>query len=332
MKALLSRATGGPETLEVGDLPDPQAGPGQVRIAVKACAVNFPDVLMIVDKYQFRPERPFAPGGEIAGIVDQVGEGVADWKVGDRVIASTGTGGMAEKVIVEPARIYALPEGRSFKEGAALLMTYGTTIHALVDRGGIKEGDVLLVLGAAGGVGMAAVELGKAFGAKVIAAVSSEEKAAACREAGAEGTVVYGRAPFDKDQSKALADQFKAAVGPNGADLIYDAVGGDYCEPALRSIAWEGRYLVIGFPAGIPKLPLNLTLLKSCDVRGVFWGAHAMREPEHNRGNIARLFRLWADGKISPRVTASFPLAEGGKAIAMLEERKAIGKVVVTID
>jgi NADPH:quinone reductase len=323
MKALLSRATGGPETLELGELPDPVAGPGQVRIAVKACAVNYPDVIVIVDKYQFRPERPFAPGGEISGIVDQVGDGVTEWKVGDRVIASTSMGGMAEKVVVAPSSIYALPDGRSFEEGASLLMTYGTTIHALVDRGDIKEGDVLLVLGAAGGVGMAAIELGVAFGARVVAAVSTEEKAAACRAAGA---------PFDKDQSKALADKFKAAVGPNGADLIYDAVGGDYCEPALRSIAWEGRYLVIGFPAGIPKLPLNLTLLKSCDVRGVFWGAHVMRSPDQNRASIARLFRLWADGKISPKVTATFPLERGGEAITMLESRQAIGKVVVTID
>jgi NADPH:quinone reductase len=332
MKALLSRATGGPETLEVGDLPDPVAGPGEVLIAVKACAVNFPDVLMIVDKYQVRPERPFAPGGEIAGIVEAVGEGVTDWKPGDRVIASTGTGGMAEKVVVNPARIYALPEGRSFEEGAALIMTYGTTIHALVDRGDIKEGDVLLVLGAAGGVGMAAVELGVAFGARVIAAVSSEEKAVACKAAGAHDTLIYGRGPFDKDESKALAARFKAVVGPNGADIIYDSVGGDYCEPALRSIAWEGRYLVIGFPAGIPKLPLNLTLLKSCDVRGVFWGAYAMREPEKNRTSITRLFRLWADGRISPRVTETFPLARGGDAIAKLEARTAIGKLVVTID
>jgi NADPH:quinone reductase len=332
MKALLSLATGGPETLEVGELPEPLAGPGQIRIAVKACAVNYPDVLIIADRYQFKPERPFAPGGEIAGIIDAVGDGVTGWKVGDRVIASTGNGGMAEKVVVAPSSVYALPDGRSFEEGASLLMTYGTSIHALVDRGDIKEGDVLLVLGAAGGVGLAAVELGVAFGAKVVAAVSSEEKAEAAKKAGATSTVIYGRAPFDKDQSKELANAFKAAVGPNGADIIYDAVGGDYCEPALRSIAWEGRYLVIGFPAGIPKLPLNLTLLKACDVRGVFWGAHVMRDPEHNRSNIARLFRLWADGKIAPRVTETFPLARGGDAIAKMERREAIGKLVVTID
>ncbi len=332
MKALLSKAPGGPETLVVEEIAAPVAGPGQILIAVKACAVNFPDVLVIEDKYQFRPERPFAPGGEIAGVVEAVGEGVTDWKVGDRVITGTSMGGMSEKVVVSAGAVYRLPDERSFVEGASLLMTYGTTIHALVDRGDMKEGDVLLVLGAAGGVGMAAVELGCAFGARVVAAVSSEEKAAACKAAGAHETIIYGQAPFTKDESKALAETFKKAVGANGADVIYDAVGGDYCEPALRSIAWEGRYLVIGFPAGIPKLPLNLTLLKSCDVRGVFWGAFTVREPERNRANINRLFRLWADGKISPLVTETFPLERGGDAIAKLAARKAIGKLVVTLD
>jgi NADPH:quinone reductase len=332
MKALLSRTPGGPETLELSDVADPVAGPGQVLIAVKACSVNYPDVLVIEDKYQFRPERPFAPGGEISGVIEALGEGVTDWKIGDRVISGTSMGGMAEKVVVPAAAIFALPAERSFAEGASLLMTYGTTIHALVDRGDLKEGETLLVLGAAGGVGMAAVELGVAFGARVVAAVSTEEKAAACRAAGAHATVIYGRAPFDKDQSKALAEAFKKAVGPNGAHVIYDGVGGDYCEPALRSIAWEGRYLVIGFPAGIPRLPLNLTLLKSCDVRGVFWGAFAAREAERNRANITRLFRLWAENRISPLVTETFPLDRGGDAIAKMAARGAIGKLVVTME
>jgi NADPH:quinone reductase-like Zn-dependent oxidoreductase len=210
-------------------------------------------------------------------------------------------------------------------------MTYGTSIHALVDRGRIQEGDRLLVLGASGGVGIAAVELGKALGARVVAGVSSEEKAQIAREAGADDVVVYGYQPFDKDASKALANQFKEAVGPDGANIVYDAVGGDYCEPALRSIAWEGRYLVVGFPAGIPRLPLNLTLLKSCDVAGVFWGAFVMREPERNRAHIARLFRLWDQGKISPRVTGTYALEDGGKAIAKLGDRSAVGKLVVTL-
>ncbi|WP_182912046.1 NADPH:quinone oxidoreductase family protein [Sphingomonas cavernae] len=331
MKALLSKAVGGPETLVVDEIADPTPGAGQLLVAVKACAVNYPDVLIIEDKYQFKPPRPFAPGGEIAGVVEAVGEGVTDWKPGDRVIAVPGSGGMVEKIVIPAASAFRLPEGRSFTEGSALLLTYATTIHALVDRGHLKEGETLLVLGAAGGVGLAAVELGKAFGARVVAAVSSEEKAEAVRAAGADEVVVYGRGPFDKDQSKALADEFKAAIGPNGADVIYDPVGGDYCEPALRAIAWEGRYLVVGFPAGIPRLPLNLTLLKSCDVCGVFWGAFAARDPKANQAHVARLFRLWETGQIAPKVTGTYPLEKGGDAIAQMAARKVIGKVVVTI-
>jgi NADPH:quinone reductase-like Zn-dependent oxidoreductase len=331
MRALLSTAPGGPETLTLSELPDPVAGRGQVVIAVKACAINFPDVLIIEDKYQFKPERPFAPGGEIAGVIDAVGEGVEGWQVGDRVIAMLGHGGLCEKVIADPAKLYRLPEGRSFAEGASLILTYGTTIHALLDRGHIAAGQTLLVLGAAGGVGLAAIELGKAFGARVVAAVSSDEKAAAARDAGADETLVYARAPFDKDQSKALAEQFKAAVGKGGADVIYDPVGGDYAEPALRSIAWEGRYLVVGFPAGIPRLPLNLTLLKSCDVCGVFWGAFASRDPKANQAHIETLFALWKDAKIAPRVTEVFAFEEGGKAIAKMAARNAIGKLVVEV-
>ncbi len=331
MRALLSRATGGPDTLELGDLPSPVAGPGEVVIDVHACAINFPDTLIIEDKYQFKPERPFAPGGEVAGTVASVGDGVTHLKVGDRVIAGCGNGGLAEQISARAANAYILPDQYSFADGSALLMTYGTSIHALVDRGRLKAGETLLVLGAAGGVGLAAVEIGKAMGARVIGAVSSQEKAALVREAGADDCIVYPHQPFDKDQSKALAAQFKAAVGPNGADVIYDGVGGDYAEPALRSIAWEGRYLVVGFPAGIPRMPLNLTLLKSCDVCGVFWGAFAMREPDKNRAHVAQLFQWWDEGKIAPRVTATYPLARGGDAIAALGERKAAGKLVVMV-
>jgi NADPH:quinone reductase len=332
MKALLSTAPGGPETLELRDLPDPVAGPGQLLVRVKACAINYPDVLIIEDKYQFKPERPFAPGGEIAGLVEAVGEGVAGWSPGDRLVAMIGHGGLAEKVVVPAAMAVPLPEGRSFVEGSALILTYATTIHALLDRGRLKAGESLLVLGAAGGVGLAAIELGKAYGARVIAAVSSEEKAEAARAAGADSTLIYPRGPFDKDSSKALAAQFKEAVGPAGADLIYDPVGGDYAEPALRSIAWEGRYLVIGFPAGIPKLPLNLTLLKSCDVRGVFWGAFAARDPKANAAHLRTLFSLWEGGKIAPKVTRTWPLGRGGEAIAHMAARRAVGKLAVTMD
>jgi len=332
MKALLSQAPGGPETLSIAELPDPAPGKGQVLVAVKACAINYPDVLIIEDKYQFKPPRPFAPGGEIAGVVEALGEGVTQFAVGDRVLGVIGHGGLAEKVAVDAARLYWLPEGRSFEEGAALLLTYATTIHALLDRGKLEEGQTLLVLGAAGGVGLAAIELGKAFGARVVAAVSSEEKAEAARAAGADETLVYPRAPFDKEQSKALSEAFKAAVGPEGADVIYDPVGGDYAEPALRAIGWEGRYLVVGFPAGIPKLPLNLTLLKSCDVCGVFWGAFAARDPQANQAHVEHLFRLWSQGKIAPRVIETFALADGGKAIAKMAARQAIGKLVVTVN
>ena len=331
MKALLSKAVGGPETLEMSDLPDPVADSGQVVVAVKACAINYPDVLIIEDKYQFKPQRPFAPGGEIAGIVESVGEGVTDWQVGDRIMGTVGHGGLVEKIAVDPSRMYKLPQERSFAEGASLILTYGTTIHALLDRGHLKAGDTMLVLGAAGGVGLAAIELGKAFGARVVAAVSSEDKAAAASDAGADETIIYGRAPFDKDASKALAEQFKAAGGKSGYDVIYDPVGGDYAEPALRSIGWEGRYLVVGFPAGIPKLPLNLTLLKSCDVCGVFWGAFAARDPKANEAHVEHLFKLWAEGKIAPRVTDTFPFERGGEAIAKMAARGAIGKLVVEV-
>ena len=331
MKALLSREPGGPETLALEELPDPEPGGGQLLVRVKACAINFPDVLMIEDKYQFRPPRPFAPGGEIAGTVEAVGEGVRGWSLGDRLIAMIGHGGLAELVVVEAARALRLPPERGFEEGSALILTYATSIHALLDRGRLKEGETLLVLGAAGGVGLAAVELGKAFGARVVAAVSSEEKGEVARRAGADEVLVYPRGPFDKDGSKALAQQFKDAVGPDGADLIYDPVGGDYSEPALRAIAWEGRYLVVGFPAGIPRLPLNLTLLKSCDVCGVFWGAFAARDPDANAAHIATLFRLWNEGRIAPQVSATWPLERGGEAIAHMAARKAVGKLVVTV-
>ena len=331
MRALYSVAPGGPETLKMTEVTDPVATAGQVIVAVKACSINYPDVLIIEDKYQFKPQRPFAPGGEIAGVIEGLAEGVEGWAIGDRVIGMVGHGGLVEKVAVDAAKLYRLPEGRSFAEGSALLLTCATTIHALLDRGHIKAGQSLLVLGAAGGVGLAAVELGKAFGARVVAAVSSDEKAAAAKQAGADETIVYARAPFDKDQSKALAEQFKAAGGKGGYDVIYDPVGGDYAEPALRSIGWEGRYLVVGFPAGIPRLPLNLTLLKSCDVCGVFWGAFAARDPKGNAAHVDTLFKLWADGKIAPRVTDSFAFEDGGKAIAKMAARGAIGKLVVNI-
>ena len=332
MRILLSRDPGGPETLAIAELPEPVPGPGELLVRVHACAINYPDVLIIEDKYQLKPPRPFAPGGEVAGEVEAVGEGVEGWSVGDRVIAVPGFGGLAEKIVVAARSAYRLPTERSFVEGAALILTYATSIHALADRGRLKPGQTLLVLGAAGGVGLAAVELGKAMGARVVAAVSSEEKATAAREAGADEALIYPPGPFDRDGQIALAALFKGAVGPAGADVIFDPVGGDYAEPALRSIGWGGRYLVVGFPAGIPRLPLNLTLLKSCDVCGVFWGAFAARDPHANEAHVEQLFAMWAEGKIAPRISATYPLTRAGDAVTAIAERRAIGKLVVTLD
>jgi NADPH:quinone reductase-like Zn-dependent oxidoreductase len=331
MRALLSHEPGGPETLRLEEVAAPLVASGELLVRVRACAINFPDTLIIEDKYQLKPERPFAPGGEIAGEVMGVGEGVSGWSVGDRLIAATGFGGLAEQVVLPAERAIRLPAERSFEEGSALLMTYATAIHALVDRGKLQSGQTLLVLGAAGGVGIAAVEIGKTLGARVIAAVSSDEKAQVAREARADDAIVYPSGPFDKDGAKALSQQFKDAVGPAGADVILDPVGGDYSEAALRSIAWEGRFLVVGFPAGIARLPLNLTLLKSCDVCGVFWGAFAMRDPEANARHVDQLFRWWDEGKIAPKISATFPLERSGEAIAALRDRRAVGKLVVTL-
>lgn len=331
MKALLSTAVGGPETLQLLDLPDPVPGRGEVVLDVKAVGVNFPDTLIIRDMYQFKPNRPFAPGGEVSGVVTAVGEGVTRVKPGDRVIGSTGWGGMAEKIAIDQSRCIPIPDAMPFDQAAALVMTYGTSQYALKDRASLKAGETLLVLGAAGGVGLAAVELGKAMGARVIAACSTQEKVDVAMAHGADAGVVYPTGPFDKEGRKALADLFKGACGPNGADVIYDAVGGDYAEASLRAIGWEGRFLVIGFPAGIPAIPLNLTLLKSCQIVGVFWGAFTAREPARNQQNLAELMALYAEGKIRPHVSARFPLAEGGAAIQHLMDRKATGKVVVEV-
>jgi len=328
MKALLSHEPGGPETLQLSEMPDPVAAPGELLVSVRACSINYPDALIIEDKYQLKPQRPFAPGSEIAGEVEAVGNGVAGWRVGDRLIAAVGFGGLVEKIAIPAERAIRLPAERSFEEGSALLLTYATAIHALVDRGRLEAGQSLLVLGASGGVGIAAVEIGKALGARVVAAVSSEAKAKAALGAGADQAMVYPAGDLDP---KALAQQFKEAVGPNGADVILDPVGGAYSEAALRSIAWEGRFLVVGFPAGIAKLPLNLTLLKSCDVCGVFWGAFAAREPQRNAAHIEQLFRWWAEGRIAPMISATYPLERAGEAIAALRDRKAIGKLVVTL-
>lgn len=331
MKALLSHAPGGPESLVLAEVPEPELPPGGVLIAVRAIGVNFPDSLIIEDKYQFKPARPFAPGGELSGVINAVGADVRGFAPGDRVIASTGWGAMAERVAVDATRLIPMPPAMGFDEGAAFIMTYGTSHYALRDRAKLRAGEQLLVLGAAGGVGLAAVELGKAMGARVIAAASSPEKLDLARARGADEYVLYPSGALGKDEARAFTDAIKAATGGQGADVIYDPVGGDYSEAALRAIAWEGRFLVVGFPAGIPKLPLNLTLLKSCNVMGVFWGAFVARDPAQNALYVRELLALYEAGRIRPHVSARFPLAEGGAAIRALAERRALGKIVVEV-
>jgi NADPH2:quinone reductase len=332
MKALLSREPGGPESLELVDLPDPTPGPKEVVIDIAASALNYPDVLMIADQYQTKPPRPFIPGGEVAGLVSAVGEGVDTLQVGDRVIAGFVLGGLAEKIAVPAGGAVKIPDNMGFEEGAALLIAYGTGHHALRDRGRLQPGETLLVLGAAGGAGLSAVELGKAMGARVVAAASSEEKVALCMARGAQAGVVYGRGPLDAAARKDLTARLKAAVGEAGAHVIYDTVGGDYAEPALRAIAFEGCYLVVGFAAGeIPRIPLNLALLKSCDIAGIFFGAWARRNRGKYRQNLAELMALHQAGKIRPYVSETFPLARGAEALARLANRQATGKVVVVM-
>ncbi|MEP6548157.1 MAG: NADPH:quinone oxidoreductase family protein [Gammaproteobacteria bacterium] len=333
MKALLSKHPGGPETLVIEDIPQPPAEAGHVRVAVRACAVNYPDLLIIQDLYQFKPPRPFAPGSEVAGMVDAVGEGVDNVRVGDRVLLSpVRSGGMAEKAVGLARNCWKIPDVMPFDEAASLLMTYGTSHHALKDRAQLKSGETLLVLGAAGGVGLAAVELGKSMGARVVAAASSTEKLELAREHGADEGVQYPAGPLDKSQARELTDRFKAACGSDGAQVIYDGVGGDYTEAALRAIGYEGRHLVVGFPAGIARLPLNLALLKSCQIVGVFWGDFTARFPAMHAANVEALLALYRAGRIRPAVTERFTLARGGEAIARLGARAARGKVVVVMD
>ncbi|WP_422642522.1 NADPH:quinone oxidoreductase family protein [Zavarzinia sp.] len=323
MKQLLCKAYGPPESLVLEDVPPAPLGRGEVRVRLHAAGVNFPDVLIIQGKYQFKPEMPFAPGGEAAGVITEVGEKVAGFAAGDRVIVMTGWGAFAEELVVTPDRLAPLPPSMPFEEGAAFLMTYATSHHALKQRARLRQGETLLVLGAAGGVGLAAVELGKAMGARVIAGVSTDEKAEIAKRHGADEVIVYSR--------EGLRDRLKV-LAPEGVDVVYDPIGGDYSEQALRSIAWKGRFLVVGFASGpIPSIPLNLALLKGCEIVGVFWGAFTAREPDLHRENVAELIHLYEEGKIRPLVSKTYPLAEGGQAIRDMMERRVTGKVVVTM-
>src|SRR4051812_9093897 len=322
MKAVLCKQYGPPDTLTFEELPSPRAGAGEVVVAVKAASVNFPDVLIIQNKYQFKPPLPFSPGSELAGVVKEVGPGVAGFKAGDKVIAFTTYGAFSEEVKTEAGRLLPLPQGMDFASGAAFLLTYGTSDHALRDRGALKAGETLLVLGAAGGVGLAAIEIGKALGARVIACASSEEKLAVCRSHGADAGIDYAK--------EDLRERIKALTEGRGVDVVYDPVGGAYTEPAFRSIAWRGRLLVVGFAAGdIPKLPLNLALLKGASIVGVFWGDFTRREPKAFADSVAQLGRWHAEGRLKPHVSATFPLEKAVEALQLMAARQVKGKVVL---
>lgn len=322
MRAVRIHELTGPSGLRVDDLPEPEPGSGEVLIDVRAAGVNFPDVLLSHGKYQFKPEAPFVPGGEAAGVVRAVGAGPSSLAVGDRVAATMIHGAFAERIVVPELAAVKLPDAVSFEVGAATLLAYATTYHALVDRAHLREGETLLVLGAAGGVGTAAITIGKLLGARVIAAASTDAKIAFCKELGADEGIVYSR--------EDLKERVKALTSGNGADVIYDAVGGPYAEPALRAIAWEGRYLVVGFAAGeIPKIPLNLTLLKGCQIVGVFWGSFAMREPSKNRANAERILAWVAEGKLRPHVDAVLPFDRAADALERMARREVKGKLVL---
>ena len=322
MKAYVCREFGPVESHKVEEIEDPRAEAGQVVVDVKAAGVSFPDVLIVQGKYQFQPPFPFSPGGEIAGVISEVGEGVVDWKIGDRVIAMTGNGGIAEKVVAFEMTLMPLPETMDFKDGAAFPLNYGTTYHALKQRGQLQSGETLLVTGAGGGVGTTAIEIGKAMGAKVIAAASTEEKLEIAKNLGADETINYSDGEL-KEKVKALTDGL-------GADVIYDPIGGDIFLQCMRCVNWKGRVLVIGFASGpIPEVPTNLALLKGCSIVGVFWGRFTGAEPEENSKNFDELFALHAEGKLKPQITKSYSLDDAAEAISSLENRKATGKVVI---
>jgi len=332
MKALQCLELGGPEKLVVNDVADPEIAEDHIIIEVKSASVNFPDVLMIQGLYQFQPPLPFIPGGESAGVVIEIGDGVEGFNIGDKVFAATGVGGICEKILAHKNNVRPIPENMDFEIAAALSVTYGTSIYALKQRANLKAGETLLVLGASGGVGLATVQLGKAMGAKVIAAASTQEKVDICIENGADEGFVYPSGNLDRDQQKELSNKIKELTGGLGPNVIYDPVGGTYAEPCLRSIAWDGRYLVIGFAAGadqIPKMPLNLTLLKGCQIVGVFWGAWTGMFPAENQKNFEELFEMYKDGKINPAPSDKFTLETSAEAIAHLKDRKAKGKVVI---
>ena len=325
MHAWLCRKPTGVEALQWEELPTPDPQAGQVRVAIRAASLNFPDLLIVQDKYQMKPPLPFVPGSEYAGTVDAVGAGVKHLKVGDAVAAFGGTGGFATHAVVDAALVMPLPPGFAFDDAAAFILTYATTHHALVDRGQLKAGETLLVLGAAGGVGTAAIQIGEVLGARVIAASSSDEKGELCRSIGADETINYATGN--------IRDRLKELTGGKGPDVVYDPVGGDLAEPVFRSIGWRGRYLVIGFAQGaIPALPLNLALLKGASIVGVFWGEFARREPKANAAALAELARWYAEGKVKPVIDRRMPMRELPAAYERMGSRTVRGKLVMTND
>jgi NADPH2:quinone reductase len=323
MKAVLCKELGLPDKLVIEEAPSPVAGKGQVVLSVKASGVNFPDTLIIQGKYQFKPELPFSPGGEVAGVVKEIGEGVTSLKPGDRVIASSGWGGFAEELVVDANRTISMPDEMDFVPASAFVLTYGTSYHALKDRAQLRPGETMLVLGASGGVGLSAIQLGKMMGAKVIAAASTDQKLEVCKANGADDLINYS----DDD----LRTRVKEVTSGKGVDVVYDPVGGAYSEPALREMAWKGRFLVVGFAAGdIPKVALNLTLLKGCAIVGVFWGSFTKKEPEANRKNNEELMRFFAQGKVKPHIHATYPLERAADALNDVMNKRVSGKVVLT--
>jgi NADPH2:quinone reductase len=324
MKALVCRAYGPLENLTLEDVPDPEASPGQVVVAVRACGINFPDVIIVQGKYQFKPSPPFSPGGEVAGVIEAVGRGVEGLKVGDAVTAFGPFGGLAEKLATDPLHVVKMPEGLDFVTASCLTTAYGTTLHALRDRAQLKPGETLLVLGAAGGTGLSAVQIGKRMGARVIAAASSDEKLATCKAHGAEHLVNYAK--------EDLKERVKALTGGAGVDVVYDPVGGPYTEQALRATGWNGRFLVIGFTAGeIPRVPTNLTLLKGCSIIGVFWGMFMARNPAQGRAQLEEILAWAKEGSLKPHVHATYPLERALDALVDMDQRRVQGKAVVVM-
>lgn len=323
MKALLCEALGPPETLVIRDLPEDRPGPGQIAVAVKAAALNFFDTLIIQGRYQTKPALPFSPSAECAGTIVALGPGVGGWRIGERVAAWLGHGAARERVIVDADSAVRIPERLDDAQAAGLFVTYGTAMHGLIQRGALAPGETLAVLGAAGGAGLAAVEIGALLGARVIACASSPEKLALAREHGAQEGLNY--------QAEDIRAGLRRLSEGRGVDVLYDTVGGEMAEPALRSMAWEGRYLVVGFAGGeIPKIPLNLLLLKGCDLRGVFWGEFVRRDPAAHRANMERLLGWAAEGRIRAHVHAALPVERWVEAYALIGDRKARGKIVLT--